>query len=91
MQLATHKKSKQGEKSFLGPKELRKTHETLQLVDSTLLKCYLKAKPMLVSSLLRLSDNSCVLEEAERDLLEMNRSNELLILYEKKKQHRKGR
>ena len=39
-----------------------------QIVDTTLLKCYLQTNDALVASLLRLPDNHCHLEEAEQAL-----------------------
>lgn len=46
---------------------------------------------MLVPSLLRLPDNSCIISEAEKDLFSNSKFAELFILYERKKMHRKGK
>lgn len=45
---------------------------------------------MLVPSLLRLPDNSCIISEAEKDLFSNAKFSELFILYERKKMHKKG-
>ncbi|CAD5231120.1 unnamed protein product [Bursaphelenchus xylophilus] len=74
----------------LSSKEVRKAKETLELVDTVLLKCYIKTRPMLISSLLRISDNSCDFEEAEKNLLERNRTSELFLLYKAKEKHRQA-
>ncbi|KAI6172575.1 Vam6/Vps39-like protein [Aphelenchoides besseyi] len=90
--LEQHQRAKREQRKdqMLKSRELQRVHEGLELVDSALLKCYLKTKPILVSSLLRLSDNSCLLAEAEHDLKEMNRIQELFILYSRKEQRRKA-
>lgn len=64
--------------------------ELRQIVDTTLLKCYLKTNDALVASLLRLPDNQCNLEAAEQALKNSNKLNELLILYQSKGMHRKA-
>lgn len=51
---------------------------------------FLQTKPMLVSSLLRLPDNSCIISEAEKDLFSNSKFSDLFILYKQKKMHRKG-
>jgi len=44
----------------------------------------------LVAPLLRLKDNSCHVEEAEKILRQHSKFAELVILYEKKEMHKKG-
>ena len=61
-----------------------------QIVDTTLLKCYLKTNDALVASLLRLSNNHCHLEEAEKVLKYYNKYNELIILYKCRNLHRRA-
>lgn len=61
-----------------------------QIVDTTLLKCYLHTSDALVASLLRLPDNNCHVEESEEALLKFNKLNELIILYQSKGMHRKA-
>lgn len=61
-----------------------------QIIDTTLLKCYLQTNDALVAPLLRLIDNRCHLEESERVLKERHKFSELIILYEKKGLHRKA-
>jgi hypothetical protein len=45
---------------------------------------------MLISSLLNLPDNSCIVEEAEQDLRESNLPYELFLLYAKKGKHKEA-
>lgn len=61
-----------------------------QIIDTTLLKCYIETNDALVAPLLRLKDNSCHVEESERILKKHEKHNELIILYNKKNLHRKG-
>lgn len=61
-----------------------------QIVDTTLLKCYLKTNDALVASLLRLPHNHCHLEEAEKVLKYYNKYNELIILYQCRSLHRRA-
>ncbi|KAI0225860.1 Vam6/Vps39-like protein [Lamellibrachia satsuma] len=61
-----------------------------QIIDTTLLKCYLQTNDALVAPLLRLKDNRCHLEESERVLKERHKFSELIILYEKRDLHRKA-
>uniref|UniRef100_A0A1I8EUR0 CNH domain-containing protein n=1 Tax=Wuchereria bancrofti TaxID=6293 RepID=A0A1I8EUR0_WUCBA len=71
--------------------ERLKNHENvLQVVDTTLLKCYLQSNESLVALLLRLPDNMCIVADSEKVLLEHEKYNELYILYERKGLHRKG-
>lgn len=54
-----------------------------QIVETTLLKCYLYlGKMTLVESLLRLQDNHCHFEETEQVLKRHHKYNELIILYQ---------
>lgn len=68
----------------------RKKHQLWQIVDTTLVKCYLQTSDALVASLLRLPDNQCHLEETEKALNKYSKFNELIILYHNKKLHRKA-
>ncbi|KAL3984658.1 Vacuolar sorting protein 39 domain 1 family protein [Acanthocheilonema viteae] len=71
--------------------ERLKNHENvLQVVDTTLLKCYLQTNESLVALLLRLPDNMCIVADSEKVLLEHEKYNELYILYERKGLHRKA-
>eukprot|EP01135_Chromosphaera_perkinsii_P010752 Nk52_evm31s2209 gene=Nk52_evmTU31s2209 len=60
-----------------------------ELVDTTLLKCYLQTNFALINPLLRL-ENSCNLEESEKLLKEYERYPELILLYKSKGLHRKA-
>ena len=62
-----------------------------QIVETTLLKCYLHLNRMqFVASLLRLPDNHCHLEETEQVLKRHHKYDELIILYQSKGLHRKA-
>ncbi len=62
----------------------------LQIVDTTLLKCYLKTNASLASSLLRLQDNQCHMEETVRALKKNHKYAELVIFYNTKGAHEKA-
>ncbi|CAH1174241.1 unnamed protein product [Phaedon cochleariae] len=66
----------------------KSTNQLLQIIDTTLLKCYLQTNDALVAPLLRL--NRCHLVEAEKVLKKMGKHNELIILYQTKGQHRRA-
>ncbi|KAJ8045113.1 Vam6/Vps39-like protein [Holothuria leucospilota] len=61
-----------------------------QIIDTTLLKCYLQTNDALVASLLRLKDNKCHFEESERDLRIHSKYSELVILYSNKGKHKEA-
>ncbi|XP_076463553.1 vam6/Vps39-like protein [Babylonia areolata] len=61
-----------------------------QIIDTTLLKCYLQTNDALVAPLLRLKDNNCHVDESERVLRKKEKFSELIILYEKKGLHQKA-
>lgn len=73
---------------------LKTRKQILQIIETTLLKCYLKTKENLVPIFLRTCDNNdknfLHLEEAERLLSQHNKISELTILYEKKEAHEKA-
>jgi hypothetical protein len=64
--------------------------QILQIIDTTLLKCYLKSKENLVPFFLRREPNFLHVGESERLLNQHNKMNELIILYEKKEEHEKA-
>ncbi|XP_026730982.1 vam6/Vps39-like protein [Trichoplusia ni] len=66
----------------------RNVTQQLELIDTTLLKCYLQVNDALVAPLLRV--NNCRLEEAEKMLLQHSKHSELIILYQTKGQHMKA-
>ncbi|XP_045499853.1 vam6/Vps39-like protein [Colias croceus] len=66
----------------------RNVAQQLELIDTTLLKCYLQTNDAFVAPLLRL--NNCRLEEAEKTLLQHGKHSELIILYQTKGQHTKA-
>ncbi|CAH0400093.1 unnamed protein product [Chilo suppressalis] len=66
----------------------RNVQQQLELIDTTLLKCYLQTNDAFVAPLLRL--NNCRLEEAEKTLLQHSKYSELIILYQTKGQHTKA-
>lgn len=61
-----------------------------QIIDTTLLKCYLQTNDALVAPLLRLPDSHCNLEEVEKALKKYHKYNELIILYNSKGLHKKA-
>ena len=69
---------------------LKLRRQLLQIVDTTLLKCYLLTNDALVASLLRLRDNNCHLEESERALKKHHKYAELIILYQTRGNHQKA-
>jgi len=73
-----------------GVQTITSKKQLLQIIDTTLLKCYIKTNDALVASLLRLKDNHCHLEEAERVLLKNRKLTELVILYNTRNLHRKA-
>lgn len=87
-----HQKAKKDQRKdlLLGSKEVQRLRDGLELVHTVMLKCYIKTKPMLISSLLKLPDNSCIVEEAEQDLRDANLPYELLILFERKQKHKEA-
>ncbi|XP_064458413.1 vam6/Vps39-like protein [Ornithodoros turicata] len=71
-------------------KTIQSKTSLLQIIDTTMLKCYLMTNVALVASLLRLQDNYCHLLECERALKKHQKLSELIILYQQKGQHRKA-
>ncbi|RWS29194.1 vam6/Vps39-like protein [Leptotrombidium deliense] len=67
-----------------------KEQQLKQIVDTTLIKCYLQTNDALVSPFLRLPDNNCHLEETERALKRCSKHNELIILYQSKGLHKRA-
>ncbi|PSN56238.1 Vam6/Vps39-like protein [Blattella germanica] len=66
----------------------KSTQQLLQIIDTTLLKCYLQTNDALVAPLLRL--NRCHLGETEKTLKKHHKFSELIILYQTKGLHRKA-
>ncbi|CAG5133152.1 unnamed protein product, partial [Candidula unifasciata] len=73
-----------------GNKTINSRKQLSQIIDTTLLKCYLETNDALVAPLLRLKDNNCHIEESERVLKKKEKFSELIILYEKKGLHQKA-
>lgn len=73
-----------------GNKTITSRKQLSQIIDTTLLKCYLQTNDALVAPLLRLKDNNCHVEESERVLKKKEKFSELIILYEKKGLHQKA-
>ncbi|KTG35356.1 hypothetical protein cypCar_00018424 [Cyprinus carpio] len=73
-----------------GTPTIKSRKKLLQIIDTTLLKCYLHTNVALVSPLLRLENNHCHIEESEYVLKKAHKYSELIILYEKKGLHQKG-
>ncbi|CAH8842405.1 unnamed protein product [Trichobilharzia szidati] len=63
--------------------------ELLELIDTSLLKCYLSTNTARVAPLLR-QENVCMLEESVKTLLEHKRYQELVMLYQSRGLHREA-
>uniref|UniRef100_A0A914ZRK7 CNH domain-containing protein n=2 Tax=Parascaris univalens TaxID=6257 RepID=A0A914ZRK7_PARUN len=70
--------------------EVSNHRNVLQVVDTTLLKCYIEANESLIASLMRLPDNMCILADSERILMEHRKYYELYLLYERRSLHQKA-
>ena len=79
-------KGKQNKTSIV----VKSKKQLMQILDTTLLKCYLKINDSLVASLLRLKNNFCHQEETERALKKCQKYPELIIFYNTKGAHKKG-
>ncbi|XP_053608252.1 vam6/Vps39-like protein [Plodia interpunctella] len=77
-----------GSREEAGSGAVVNVQQQLELIDTTLLKCYLQTNDAFVASLLRL--NNCRLEDAEKTLLQHGKYSELIILYQTKGQHTKA-
>lgn len=73
-----------------GNTTIKSKKQLSQIIDTTLLKCYIQTNDALVAPLLRLKDNSCHVEESEKILKKKEKFSELIILYEKKGLHEKA-
>ncbi|KAJ8308553.1 hypothetical protein KUTeg_013427 [Tegillarca granosa] len=73
-----------------GNTTIKSKRQLSQIIDTTLLKCYLHTNDALVAPLLRLKDNNCHIEESEKILKKKEKFSELIILYEKKGLHQKA-
>ncbi|KAL3312057.1 Vam6/Vps39-like protein, partial [Cichlidogyrus casuarinus] len=61
----------------------------LEIVDTSLLKCYLLTNVTRIAPLLRI-DHRCSLQESEKALIEHNRLQDLILLYQSHGLHRKS-
>ena len=86
--------SKESNLSTMAIKEgnttIKSKKQLSQIIDTTLLKCYLMTNDALVAPLLRLKDNNCHIEESEKILRKKEKFSELIILYEKKGLHERA-
>ena len=62
----------------------------MEVLDTTLLLCYLEINDSLVASLLRLKSNQCNAKETERALKKKQKYSELIIFYNTKGLHQKA-
>ncbi len=77
--------------SLIDHKCINKTRKSvLEVIDTTLLQCYLRTREQLVQNLMRRENNFFHLEESERLLKTHKRLVELVILYEKKSLHERA-
>ncbi|CAH8526043.1 unnamed protein product [Schistosoma haematobium] len=61
----------------------------LELIDTSLLKCYLSTNTARVAPLLR-QENACILDESVKTLLEHKRYHELIMLYQSRGLHQEA-
>lgn len=73
-----------------GSRTIGSKDKLLQIIDTTLVKCFLQTTDALVMPFLRLADNRCHLEETELALNKFGKTAELVVLYKVKGQHRKA-
>lgn len=73
-----------------GTATIKSRKQLLQIIDTTLLKCYIQTNDALVASLVRLPDNNCHIEESERALKKYHKYSELIIFYQRKGLHQKA-
>uniref|UniRef100_A0A1W7RBP8 Vam6/Vps39-like protein-like protein n=1 Tax=Agkistrodon contortrix contortrix TaxID=8713 RepID=A0A1W7RBP8_AGKCO len=73
-----------------GTPTIKSKKKLIQIIDTTLLKCFLHTNVALVAPLLRLENNHCHIEESEHVLKKAHKYSELIILYEKKGLHEKA-
>ncbi|CAG0902960.1 unnamed protein product [Cyprideis torosa] len=73
-----------------GAPTIKSRERMLQIIDTTLVKCFLATTDSLVASFLRLKDNHCHMEETELALKKHQKFDDLIILYQTKNQHRKA-
>ena len=64
--------------------------DMLQIIDTTLLKCYVQCNESLIGPLVRLKDNYLFLVESERILKKQEKLAELIQLYNTKSEHKKA-
>ena len=69
---------------------IKSKRQLQQIIDTSLLKCYLKINDSLVAPLLRLPKNFCHLEETERALKKCGKFSELITFYKTKGFHHKA-
>eukprot|EP00053_Salpingoeca_punica_P018486 m.181586 g.181586 ORF g.181586 m.181586 type:complete len:887 (-) comp17442_c1_seq3:450-3110(-) len=67
----------------------RERAELGAIVDTNLLKCYIKVKPAMVKYLLQ-TNNQCSLDESEKILKDSSRYQELVMLYKNRQMHRRA-
>ncbi len=73
-----------------GCRTVKSKKQLQQIIDTSLLKCYLKINDSLVAPLLRLPKNFCHLEETERALKKSGKFSELITFYNTKGLHHKA-
>ena len=77
--------------AMLKPGELETPSvDMLQIIDTTLLKCYVQCNESLIGPLVRLKDNYLFLVESERILKKQEKLPELIQLYNTKGEHKKS-
>ncbi|CAB3386269.1 Hypothetical predicted protein [Cloeon dipterum] len=75
-----------GKSEWMAGESDSKKHNLMQIIDTTLLKCYLLTNDALIAPLLRL--NRCHLKETEMMLKKFQKWRELIILYQTNNMHK---
>jgi len=75
--------------SYTPPELSNSDYDLPTLVDTTLLKVYIKGNPQLIPHLFKVK-NYCHIEESQRVLLEEKKLTELVLLYKSKELHREA-
>lgn len=73
----------------ISARDLQRYEMIYEIVDTTLIKCYLQTNPMLVSNLLRLP-NKCNFEQTEKALKKEKKYEDLVILYQNRGKHKQA-
>ncbi|KAJ3447157.1 cnh domain containing [Anaeramoeba flamelloides] len=74
------------QRSLINDKEIERKEQILKIIDTTIVKAYIKTNYLLVKHFLKLP-NSCDLEQCEKLLKENNYEDEIILLYQSNGKH----